>query len=113
MNSKINAYLFDILSTIEEIEGFFKESEITLQTLLSEVIITRATERDLEIIGECVKKILAIEPSFPISNARQIIATRNFIAHEYGVISYDIIIEVLNTHLPILKREVLEFLQDQ
>ncbi|MBB6328702.1 uncharacterized protein with HEPN domain [Algoriphagus iocasae] len=111
MNSKINAYLFDILRTIEELEGFFKENEITLHILLSKTIITRATERNLEIIGECVKKILAIDPSFPISNARQIIATRNFIAHEYGVISYEIIIEVLNTHLPILKREVHELLK--
>jgi uncharacterized protein with HEPN domain len=113
MDRKIKTYLFDILKSIEELEDFFKGTEITIDTLLAEVVRTRAVERDLEIIGEAIKKILKIEPAFPISNSRQIIATRNFIAHEYGTISYENIVEVLKTHLPILKGEVQELISKE
>jgi len=110
MDRKIKTYLFDILKCIEELEDFFQDTEITIDTHLAEVVKTRAAERDLEIIGEAIKKILKIEPALPISNSRQIIATRNFIPHEYGTISYENIVEVLNKHIPILKREVQELM---
>jgi uncharacterized protein with HEPN domain len=40
--------------------------EITLDTLLEEVVRTRAVERVLEIIGEATKQLLKIDPTFPI-----------------------------------------------
>jgi uncharacterized protein with HEPN domain len=113
MDLKAKTYLFDILKCIDELEYFFQGREITLDTLLEEVVRTRAVERVLEIIGEATKQLLKIDPAFPISSSRQIIATRNFIAHEYGTISYENVVEILNNHLPILKQEVKELLAQE
>jgi uncharacterized protein with HEPN domain len=43
----------------------------------------------------------------------QIIATRNFITHEYGTIFYENVVEILVNHLPILKQEVKELLSQE
>ena len=48
-----------------------------------QIILQRAIERDLEIIGEAVRKILEIEPNISISSAKNIIGLRNLIPHAY------------------------------
>jgi uncharacterized protein with HEPN domain len=108
MDRKIKSYLFDILTCTEEIEEFFEGSEITLETLLTNRKTLRAEERDLEIIGEATKRLLKSSPEISISYAKEIIGARNFIAHEYGSISY----EIIKNHLPVLKNEVKALLKD-
>ena len=62
----------------------FKIYQIDLKT-------KKATERNLEIIGEAVTRILKLDPNFKIENARNIIGTRNRIIHSYDNISDEII----------------------
>jgi uncharacterized protein with HEPN domain len=52
-------------------------------------ILKRAIERDLEIIGEAVNRILQSNPVFEnkISNARAIVGLRNQVIHAYDNIS--------------------------
>ena len=66
----------------------------------------RATERNLEIIGEAVGRILKADPTFQLSNARQIIATRNRIIHGYDTVSDEMVWGIVVRHLPLLKQEV-------
>lgn len=113
MDRKIKTYLFDILSCIEEIELFFEGEEVTLDTLLRDIKTVRAVERELEIIGEATKKLIKLSPEISISHSRKIIGARNFIAHEYGAISYDVIVKVINHNFPILKEEVKKLLEEK
>ena len=113
MDRKIKTYLFDILTCIEEVEHFFEGNKVNLESLLSDKKTIRAVERELEIIGKAMKKLLKIAPSIPISDTRKIISARNFIAHEYGAIAYDTIVKVINENFPILKEEVIKLLEEK
>ena len=70
----------------------------------------RATERNIEIMGEAVGRIQKADPTFQISNARQIIATRNRIIHGYDTVSDEEVWGIVVRHLPLLKQEVNELL---
>jgi uncharacterized protein with HEPN domain len=69
-------------------------------------LLKRAIERDLEIIGEAISKILAIETDSPINNARRIVGLRNQIIHAYDNISDENIWGIIINHIPQLKSEV-------
>lgn len=49
----------------------------------------RAVERNIEIIGEAVNRILKEKPDFTIENSRNIIGTRNRIIHSYDTLADD------------------------
>lgn len=74
-------------------------------------LLKRATERNLEIIGEAVNRILSIEPDFPINNAKRIIGLRNQIIHAYDTISDENIWGIILHHLPNLKIEIEDLIQ--
>ena len=66
----------------------------------------RAVERDIEIIGEAVNRILKKDSKFQLDNAQKIIGTRNIIAHGYDNVSDDLIWSIIINHLPKLKEEI-------
>lgn len=63
-------------------------------------------ERNLEIIGEAVNRILKVDKDFPIENAKQIIGTRNRIIHSYDNISDEVLWTIVCRELPKLKLQV-------
>ena len=71
-------------------------------------------ERLLEIIGEALNRILKREPPFEdkIKNARSIVGLRNQVIHPYDNISDENIWSILINHLPKLKKEIKELLQE-
>ena len=54
MQHKIFKYLLDIESVILEIEAIKIKSENNFTNFKSDIILQRAIERDLEIIGEAI-----------------------------------------------------------
>jgi len=72
----------------------------------------RAVERNIEIIGEAVNRILKEEPNYQIENARSIVGTRNRIIHSYDNIADDMIWSIIINSLPKLKVEVMNKLTD-
>ncbi len=102
---EIKSWLYDILQSITEIESYFDEN-YTFEMYVNDTKSKRAVERDLEIIGEAVNRIIKKEPDFPTSNAYQIIGTRNRIIHGYDVISNELIWSILEVNIPKLKKEV-------
>lgn len=74
------------------------------------MILKRATERDLEIIGEAINRILKQNPDFPIDHARKIVGLRNQIIHAYDNISDENIWAIIQKHLPLLKKEVVRLI---
>lgn len=108
MDEKILKWLFDIRMTIEEIEGYFENKEKDFFQYRKNSMLKRAIERNLEIIGEAMKRILKNDSSFEnkISNAKSIIGLRNQVIHAYDSISDENIWSILIIHLPKLKSEV-------
>ncbi|MEN9333398.1 MAG: hypothetical protein RLY35_578 [Bacteroidota bacterium] len=69
-----------------------------------------ATERNLEIIGEAMNKILVIQPDIKISDSRKIVNTRNKLIHGYDSIDNAEIYVIVKRYLPILKVEIADLL---
>jgi len=110
MDDEIKTWLFDILKSIEEIDNYFVGKPKDFMEYVNNTKTKRAVERNLEIIGEAVNRILKQDPNFEISHARRIIDTRNRIIHGYDTISDDLIWGIIINHLPKLKKEVEELL---
>ena len=72
----------------------------------------RAVERNIEIIGEAINRILQKNNSIELSNARKIVDTRNRIIHGYDTVSDDIIWGIVTNHLPVPKSEVEKMLNE-
>ena len=59
-------------------------------------------ERDIEIIGEAMNRILKEDRDIAITNSRKIVDARNYIIHGYDSLSADILWSIV-TPLPILQ----------
>jgi uncharacterized protein with HEPN domain len=105
MDDYIYAWLFDIKTSIEEIESYFPNGKV-FQQYQGDLKTKRAVERNIEIIGEAKSRILKIEPKIKISNSRKIVDARNKIIHGYDEISNDVIWGIVVNNLPVLKNEV-------
>lgn len=108
MDEKIQKWLFDIKLAIREIESYFENSEMDFFVYKENLMLRRAVERDLEIIGEALNRIIKRDSSFEnkITNAKAIIGLRNQVIHAYDSISNENIWSILIKHLPKLKGEI-------
>ena len=57
MDERILKWLHDIYMAIDEIDSFFVENEKRIESYKSNIILKRAIERNLEIIGEATNRI--------------------------------------------------------
>ena len=100
----------DIERSIQEIYDFlpvkldFNEFQKDLKT-------KKAIERNIEIIGEAMDRILKSDPKFPISDSRRIVDTRNRIIHGYDSVSDDVLWLIVSKYLPILEKEIKSLLK--
>ncbi len=86
MNEKILKCFYDIKMAIEEIDSFFLNEPRSFDNYKDNLLLKRAIERNLEIIGEAISRILKEDPYFPIENARRISGLRNQMIHGYNSI---------------------------
>jgi uncharacterized protein with HEPN domain len=112
MDNDIKAWLYDILNAIMEIDSFFNDSSKEFSKYQSDLRTKRAVERNVEIIGEALSRILKRDETIVISNSRKIVDTRNRIIHGYDSVSDDVIWGIVIRHLPILQTEIQELLGD-
>jgi len=106
----ILACLKDIEQSIIEIYEFLPE-ERNFFTFQKDLKTRKAVERNIEIIGEAMDRILKIDPGFQITDSRKIVDTRNRIIHGYDSVSDDVIWLIVNRYLPILEIEVKKLLK--
>ncbi|MCX6226766.1 MAG: DUF86 domain-containing protein [Bacteroidia bacterium] len=104
------ACLKDIEQSIIEIYEFLPEDR-DFFSFQKDLKTRKAVERNIEIIGEAMDRILKIDPYFKISDSRKIVDTRNRIIHGYDNVSDDVIWLIVNRYLPILEKEVKELLK--
>ncbi|TPG32078.1 DUF86 domain-containing protein [Flavobacterium pectinovorum] len=112
MDNNIKTWLFDILSSINEIESYFVNQSMQFQNYQKDLRTKRAVERNIEIIGEAMNRILKENNEIQISDSRKIVAVRNRIIHGYDSVSDDVIWGIVIKQLPILKAEVEKMLSE-
>ena len=106
MDDSINKHLHDILDAINEVESFFGDKPKYFEEFCDDLCLRRAVERDIEIIGEAMNRILKEYRDIAITNSRKI-----YIIHGYDSLSADILWSIVINHLPKLKEEVQMILE--
>ncbi|WP_442795933.1 HepT-like ribonuclease domain-containing protein [Pelobium manganitolerans] len=114
MDEKVLKWLFDVKIAIDEIDAFFVDQDYNFLNYQRNIMLKRAVERNLEVIGEAINRIVKYEPVYKekIANYRSIISLRNQVIHAYDNISDENIWSILIKHLPMLKTEVQQLLDN-
>lgn len=112
MDRKLAKYLSDILSAIVEIESFLEGRPREYEAFGQDTLLRRGVERNIEIMGEAMNQALKINPDIPITAARKVVDTRNFVIHAYDSLKPDILWAIVINHLPVLKREIEALLHE-
>lgn len=111
MKHEIASCLADIKQAINEINSFLPEKKNFFE-FQQDIKTKRAIERNIEIIGEAVNRILKTDPNYPITNARRIVDTRNRISHGYDSVTEDIIWSIIVKEIPSLDKEISSLLDN-
>jgi len=103
-------YLLDILTSIQEIEGFV--AGMNFQEFLKDRKTINAVIRSLEVMGEAVKKIPSeIRNKYPEIPWKYMAGMRDKLIHEYHGVDLEIVWEVIKKEIPPLKVKFEEILK--
>tara|TARA_R110002012_G_scaffold173968_2_gene338757 strand:+ start:380 stop:694 length:315 start_codon:yes stop_codon:yes gene_type:complete len=102
--------LLDINTAVGSIEDYLG-SERSFTAYKSNKMLRRAVEREFEIIGEALNKLMKIDPDIKISSTELIIGMRNRVIHGYDKIDDEIVWGAIVRHIPILKAEIQALLK--
>ncbi len=95
-------YIKEIIKSIEKIEKYI--SNISKEEFIKNELIIDAIVRNLEIIGEAVKKIPnEIKEKNKNIEWKKIAGLRDVLIHEYAGIDLDIVWEIIKEKMPSLK----------
>ena len=112
MDDPTTKYLRDILNSIENIELFCMSRPKEFKVFCEDICFRSAVQWEIAIIGEAMNRVLKINPDIPITDARRIVNTRNFLIHGYDSLKPDLIWAIVVNHLALLKEEVLKLLNE-
>jgi uncharacterized protein with HEPN domain len=90
MKPEILKHLHDILGSIESIDSYLGNQR-DFNRYLEDKMLRRAVEREIEIIGEAMNRILNIDSEITITSSRQIIGMRNRVIHGYDDVDNEIV----------------------
>ena len=110
---ELSLLLEDILSAADVISRCVGGK--TLEEYAADVIIRSAVERQFEIIGEAIRRVLDAEPglSLRLPEAAEVIAFRNLLAHGYHLIAHDQVWAIIRRDLPVLRTRVGELAKER
>ena len=93
------AHLWDAREAAQAALSFV--AEVSEQNFHSNLLVRSAVERQLEILGEALNRLRKSDPVTAelVPDLHRIIAMRNILAHEYGVVDYAIVWAVVTKRL--------------
>lgn len=106
MDKKVIKYLEDILNAVDEINTFVSNYPRRFDVFCNTPILIRAVQMNIAIIGEAMNRILKIQDDLPITSARQIVNTRNYVIHGYDSLRSEILWAIVIRDIPLLKEEI-------
>lgn len=83
------------------------------QEFQNDILRQRAVERNIEIMGEAINRILKANPEFQLTNAKAIINTRNRVIHGYDSVTTEFLWSLIMKHIPALKNDVENILTNK
>ena len=102
MPKEYKVYLEDILTSIGAIQRYTKN--MSFSQFSKKKIVVDAVIRNLEIIGEAVKRLpFEIRDKYPEVEWKKIAGLRDILIHEYSGISVKIVWDIVINKLPDLK----------
>jgi len=106
MQLEAKKYLYDIQQAVERIAEFTAGKR--LEDYRGQAMLRAAVERQFEIIGEALVRLVRLEETLAsrITHHRRIIAFRNILIHGYADVDDRLVWDVVETSLPVLRREV-------
>jgi len=107
---RITKYLYDVLRSCKEIEEETDLRSRSFDIFCNDRVYRRFVERNFEIIGEAMNRVLKLNPDIEISSARKIVNTRNLVIHSYDSLDKEILWGIVMKHLPILVQEIMALL---
>lgn len=113
MDEYIEKHLNDVLMSINEVESYFDSKPKMFESFANDILRQRAVERNVEIMGEAINRILKLDPSFELSNARAIVNTRNRVIHGYDSVTTEFLWSLIIKHIPALRNEIEQLLSDK
>ena len=105
MKIEIRKWLRDITDSIDSLEKYLG-SRRDFQDYKENKMLRRAVERELEIIGEAVNRILKADSDFPLVNGRRIVDLRNLVIHGYDKVDDVIVWGIISKDIPRLAEEI-------
>ena len=104
--------LYDIDQAIGLIISFVRGKRF--EDYANDPLLRSAVERQFEIIGEALNRLVKVDPESAsrISGYQRIIAFRNVLAHGYDVVSDEIVWDIVQDRLVVLRQEVDELKSD-
>lgn len=112
MDNTVLKSLEDIEDAISNIELFCSTRPKQYAVFCQDRCFRSAIQWEIAVIGEAMNRILKINPDIPITSARRIVNTRNYLIHGYDSLREDLIWSIVINHLPILKQEVSQLIKD-
>ena len=105
--------LEDIRQAGEHILGFARGRDA--RGLEADVLLRSAVERQFEIIGEALNRLLKCDRSVAerLPEHRLIIAFRNRLVHGYNEIDYEVVWQAIQTSLPGLLAQVSALIDEE
>jgi uncharacterized protein with HEPN domain len=106
MRLEAKKYLFDIQRAGSLLTEFTAGK--SFDTYQSDAMLRAAVEREFEIIGEALAQLAKLDASIAarITDHRRIISFRNLLIHGYADVDDRLVWDVVETKLPVLRREV-------
>lgn len=106
-------FLEDIRSACENLSEFTRGK--TLSDYLESALLRSACERQFEIVGEALNRLLRADPTFAskITDWKRIIDFRNRLVHGYASIDDEVVWGVIEGSLDKLQSEVVQLLNDE
>lgn len=111
MDESVAKYIQDMLQAISEIEMAQDRFGRQYETFEHDIVFRKFVERNIEILGEAMNRILKINPEIGITSARKIVDTRNYVIHAYDSLKPDILWAIVINHIPRLKAEIMQILR--
>ncbi|MCQ2337982.1 MAG: DUF86 domain-containing protein [Paludibacteraceae bacterium] len=111
MDEYITKCLLDVKLACEEVESFFEGKPKLFEEFRNDTMKIRAVERNVEIMGEAINRILKIDPDFSLSNAKAIIQTRNRVIHGYDSVTKEFLWGLVIMYIPGLLKDVDDLLR--